>query len=187
MLEFRELKITKDSKHLYVDFAVKNGTWYNNVYVGGIMIDKAENFVNGGPSSHAIDISLNSNINEKRHFFDVSPQDIGETSFDGMYFVYAYSKGTPSMDVPCGRDNNIIMLAVYNTYPMYQMLMTEIRDISGTCCIPKDFIDSYLRLRAMETALETGHYRDALWYFNKFAYKGTNNKLLKKGGCGCGK
>lgn len=186
MVEFRELKITKDSKHLYIDFAVKDGSWYDNVFIGGVMIDKAEYYTTGSPSSHAINIQLDENTNTKRHIFDLSPQDIGETSFNDLYVVYAYTKGLPSLDVPCGKDINMISAAVYNTYPMYQMLMTDVKQMSGNCCIPKQFIDSYLRLRAMETAIETGHYREALWYYNKFTFKG-RNKVPKKGGCGCGK
>lgn len=186
MLEFREIKITRDSKHLYVDAAVKDGQWYDNVYIDGVMIDKAENYVNNGPSSHAVNIKLDNSINTKRHFFDISPQDIGETSFDGMYFVYVYTKGLPSMDVPCGKDVNMILLPVYNTYPLYQYSMKFIRQVSKSCCIPKDFIDCILRIRALETSMLTGNYENAIMYFNLFKVKGSNQSIIK-GGCGCGK
>lgn len=51
MLEFNELRITPDNKYLIVDVSVMQDSYYDNVYIGEIIIDTQETFVSNGPSS----------------------------------------------------------------------------------------------------------------------------------------
>ena len=54
MLEFRELNITPDGKHLIIDVAVKEHDYYNNVIIDSIIIDTQDTYVQNGPSSKPV-------------------------------------------------------------------------------------------------------------------------------------
>jgi hypothetical protein len=185
MVEFKQLKVTRDGKQLIADVAVKAGQWYDNVYVGGIMIDTMDNYLSAGPSSHSFNFELDTD--EKRHRFVLDPSELGISNFDELYFVYAYTKGTPAPDIPCGKDVNMVLTPVYNPYPFYQNLMDYIKQLGASCCVPKGFIDALLKLKGLETACITGNYTDAILYFKKFFSKIKRYAGIRKGGCSCGK
>lgn len=56
MVNFNELKITKDSKHFIIDVSVKNQTYYDDVYIDEILIDTQNTYKDNGPSSKAMSV-----------------------------------------------------------------------------------------------------------------------------------
>lgn len=54
MLQFNELRITPDNKHLIVDVSVKNDSYYKNVVIDSIVVDTQDTYVANGPSSKPI-------------------------------------------------------------------------------------------------------------------------------------
>ena len=75
-----------------------------------------------------------------------------------MLFVYVVARGVPSPDTPCGQDDTTVMGVVIDLYPYYQMMMKGVKEINGSCEVPKYFIDNILRYKALELSIKTGNY-----------------------------
>ena len=54
MIQFNELRITPDSKHLIIDASIDNSSYYDNVILDSIVIDTQDTYVANGPSSKPI-------------------------------------------------------------------------------------------------------------------------------------
>lgn len=78
---------------------------------------------------------------------------------DSMLFVYVLAEGYPALDTPCGYDNNKVMGVVANLYSYYQSMMNGVREIDDTCEVPRHFIDSLLRFKALELSIKTCNYQ----------------------------
>jgi len=193
MIHFNELKITSDGQHLIIDVSVLSEVYYKDIFIDSIIIDNQDTYVGSGPSSNPVysysvpDIvsQITEESRGQKHVrLVLSPIDV-EGGLNGLFFVYVRTKGTPSADTPCGMDNITTMGTVTNIYPFYQQAMNYIGEVASNCSIPQNFIDYILKLKALELAVKTGNYPDAIKYYNKF-FKGKDKIVVKKGGCSCG-
>ena len=208
MIQFNELRITPDSKHLIIDASIDNSNYYFNVILDSIVIDTQDTYVANGPSSNPIythkidydytystpeDYSCNPVLsgNDKAYCLTqggknirltLSAKDLGISLNDNILFVYAIATGTPAPDTPCGMDNSIVMSTVVNLYPVYQNTMCYLRELDSDCQVPKGFIDMILRLKAVELCIRTGNYTKAISYWKKFFLGKTQVPTYN---CGC--
>ena len=207
MIQFNELRITPDSKHLIIDASIDNSSYYDNVILDSIVIDTQDTYVANGPSSKPIytyivdnytysipeDCSCNPVVSNddkaycltqggKNIRLTLSAKDLGISLNDNMLFVYAIAKGTPAPDTPCGMDNSIVMSTVVNLYPVYQNTMCYLRELDSDCQVPKGFIDMILKLKAVELCIRTGNYTKAISYWKKFFLGKTQVPTYN---CGC--
>lgn len=197
MLEFRELRITPDSKHLIIDVAVKDYSYYDNVFIDSIIIDTQDTYVQNGPSSkpvyqYNIEDDKVQNLYslpercscdsvlldaDKSYCFTYGYEEgkhlrlilsTKDIPLNNMLFVYAIAKGTPAPDTPCGMDNSVVMSTVVNLYPIYQESIKYLRELNCDCNIPREFINIILRYKAIELCIRTGNYIQAIKYWKKF-------------------
>lgn len=207
MIQFNELRITPDSKHLIIDASIDNSSYYDNVIIDSIVIDTQDTYVANGPSSKSIytyivdnytysipeDCSCNPVVSNddkaycltqggKNIRLTLSAKDLGISLNDNMLFVYAIAKGTPAPDTPCGMDNSIVMSTVVNLYPVYQNTMCYLRELDSDCQVPKGFIDMILKVKAVELCIRTGNYTKAISYWKKFFLGRTQVPTYN---CGC--
>lgn len=194
MVDFNELRITPDG-YLVIDVSVNENSLYQNIYIDRITIDTQDTYVDGTPSSEYIykeDIDQDKNLKYIRRVLtsvDFNPK----TALDNnMFFVYITCRGeiSPSSQeewcsIPCDADNKVTIGTVMASLPYYEQAMSYIGEIGKNCEIPKDFIDFILRTKAMELAIKTGNYPEAIKYYNKF-FKDGGVQTGWKGGCGCG-
>lgn len=205
MVQFNELRITPDGKHLIVDVQVEPLSYYDNVYIDSIHIDTQKTFVETGPSSQTVytymapedvlsevyteecgcrvkDESSSENVyideNGLKHLRQII--DIDGIS-DNLFFVWVITKGTPSADTPCGMKETMVLGTVYNEYPIYTQTMKYLNAIDG-CNPPKEFIDFILRTEALDLSLKTGNYLKAIEYWDKLFTKKLPNF---NNTCGC--
>lgn len=191
MIEFRELRVTPDGKRLIIDASVKDLQYYNNVYIDAIIIDTQDTYVANGPSTEPIfqhETATNNETTqegdgEKRVRLELDSTALGVSLCDTLFFVYVVTKGTPSADTPCGMDNQTTMGVVANLYPFYRTMVNYMKEVEDECEIPKNFIDALLRFKALELSIRTGHYAQAIKYWNKF-FKGVKSKTINTG-CRC--
>lgn len=54
MIQFNELRITPDSKHLIIDASIDNSSYYDNIILDSIVIDTQDTYVANGPSSKPV-------------------------------------------------------------------------------------------------------------------------------------
>lgn len=98
----------------------------------------------------------------------LSTKDLKATLKDNMFFVYAIATGTPSPETPCGFDNPMIMGTVVNLYPAYRKSIYYMKELNNECNIPRGFIDTILRYKALELCIRTGNYPQAIKYWRRF-------------------
>lgn len=120
---------------------------------------------------------------EKRVRLELDSKTLGVSLNDTLFFVYVVAKGAPSADTPCGMDNQMTLGVVANLYPFYRTMVGYMREVENDCKIPKNFIDSLLRFYALELSIRTGHYTQAIKYWNKF-FKDTKSRTINTG-CRC--
>lgn len=194
MVDFNELRITPDGQYLIIDVIVKSDSLYDNVYISRIDIDNQDTYINGGPSGEALyseEIDSDTNLKHIRRTIQ-SVELNGKDLENNMFFVWITCKGDLSLSseetfcaIPCDADRNPVVGTVMASYPYYEQAMSYLGDLSQNCTIPKDFIDFILRTKAMELAVKTGNYPEAIKYYNKF-FKDGGMYSDQKGGCGCG-
>lgn len=190
MVGFQELRITPDGKNLIIDVSVLDLPCYQDVYLDSIVIDTQDTFIENGPSSTPIflyqtedDVNSASNIHgEKRIRLILNEQSVGASLNNTLFFVYVVTKGTPNED-ECDDSQPTIMTVVTNLYPFYRDAMNYVKEVEADCCIPKHFIDKILRFKAFDLCIRTGHYTQAIKYWNKF-FKTIPNTGMHTG-CGC--
>lgn len=198
MIHFNELFITPDRKHLIIDVSVKSDKYYKDVYIDSIVIDNQDTYVGTGPSTTPVyeftiptegtvtlkklGKTITPTYNYKHWRLELSTSDLTTSSFDGIFFVYVRTKGTPAANTPCGMDNITTMNTLVDLYPYYQQGMQFIREVGNTCSIPRGFIDHILKLKKLELAVRTGHYPEAIETWKKFF--GNSRKVVTKP-CSC--
>ena len=96
-----------------------------------------------------------------------------------ILFVYAIASGTPTPDTPCGYDNNKIMGTVIDLQGVYNYMMSYIREIEKDCSVPRRFIDSILRFKAIEIGVKTGNYPLVIKYWNDLIKKQQDSPDIK--------
>lgn len=187
MIDFNELRVSLDGSKLVIDASVKNLDYYKDVYIDAVAIDSQDTYVENdvstkpiykyeiGASSVGSLVTIDNNTKPKRIRLELDSKDLGVTINDTLFFIYVIVRGTPSPDTPCG--------IVCNLYPIYQSMIGYIKEVNNECDVPKNFIDALLRFKALELSIRTGHYTQAIKYWNKF-FRGVKSKNINTG-CGC--
>jgi len=99
-----------------------------------------------------------------------------------MFFVYAVASGTPAADTPCGMDNVNSLGVTFSLCPIYNETMAYVKEIENECILPKSFINMILQLKAIQYSINSGHYTQAIKYYNKF-YRTLSASTTNS--CGC--
>lgn len=182
MIEFNKLIINKEGTKLSIDVSVKDSLLYNNVYIEKIIIDSQDTFVSTGPSESPLYAkSIEGNLKNVK--LELTQGDFLKSLDDTLFFVWVKTKGTPSPETPCGEDNILSLGVVFYLYKLYNYSLNYLNEVNSECVIPKHLIDFILRLKALTISIETGHYEDAIKYWNKF-FKSINLNIIDNE-CGC--
>ena len=188
MIKFNVLGIYND--HLVIDVSVLDESYYANVYLDSIVIDTQDTYSAAGPSSNPVyEYTIPDSVSKltkqstsnKHYRLELDANDLG--SLDNLFFVYVRTKGTPAPDTPCGMDNNITLSAVLNMLPFYTQSMQYTKTLANNCASHREYANYILKFKALEYAIKTGNYTQAIEYFNSF-FKGKTT--VQTGGCGCG-
>ena len=170
MIEFKELRVTPDGKTLIIDAAVKDLSYYDNVYIKSVTVDTQDTYSESGPSTNPLfhyEVASVSEENKKRIRLELNSSVLGDIT-GNMFFVYITVKGTPAADTPCGLDNVTTLGVTADLYPFYKSSINYMKELENECEPSKNFIDSLLRFKAFELSIRTGHYTQAIKYWNKF-------------------
>ena len=181
MIKFTELRVQKERLTIVAEVR-EIEDYYDNIYIDKIIIDTQDTFTTSGPSANPI-YSVTVDGNQKT--FSVS---LSSTELDGvdinhtMFFVYAVAKGTPASDTPCGYDDVNTVGVTFSMCPIYNASMGYIKEVENSCEIPKDFINMIIQLKAIQYSINSGHFTQAIKYYNKF-YKNLGVGTVSN--CGC--
>lgn len=175
MLQYNQLSISQDKKHLIIDVQVQDMSYYENVYIDTIIIDTQKTFSVTGPSSKPL---MTIDCNHTKHFRQFIDID---SIADNLFFVYTISTGEPADNTPCGMDTTSILGVTYDKYPMYFQGMKFLSEMNG-CEPASNLIDYILTNKAFDLSLQTGNYQTAIKYWNEFFDKKEKTISSK---CGC--
>lgn len=100
-----------------------------------------------------------------------------------LFVVYVKTKGTPSIDTPCGQDSEYTMGVAINKCPLLNYILETANELDGSCIIPRTFINGLLQYEAFLLSVKTGNYDKALYYWEKFFNKRAFKAPTKT--CGC--
>ena len=170
MIEFKELRVTPDGNTLIIDAAVKDLSYYDNVYIKSVTVDTQDTYSESGSSTNPLfhyEVASVSEENKKRIRLELNSSVLGDIT-GNMFFVYITVKGTPAADTPCGLDNVTTLGVTADLYPFYKSSINYMKELENECEPSKNFIDSLLRFKAFELSIRTGHYTQAIKYWNKF-------------------
>ena len=120
----------------------------------------------------------------KSYRIEINKNDSTLTFKDNLLFVYVKTNGTPASDTPCGMDEETTLGVTLYHYPIYNAMMNSIKELEKNCEVPKNFINSILRFKAFELAIDTEHYNQAIIYYNKFIKNISLNKVTSNK-CNC--
>jgi hypothetical protein len=189
MVHFNELRVTSDGKKLIIDISVKNLTFYKDIYLDSITIDTQDTYKDNGPSSTPIYTQTITDSEDSTKLLkdfrveltkaDFSNIDISNT----MFMVYIKVKGNTTACTPCGMDNIYTLGVTFCTCNVSNIMMQYIREVENNCQIPKEFIDMFLKFKAMQLSINTEHYAQGIKYYNKF-FKDIGNSLSSNS-CKC--
>lgn len=199
MIQFNELRITEDNKCLIIDVQIEDSRYFEGVTIGEITVDTQDTYLNEEDITGSVKVYPQMAENEDIiQVFDGGRRVRAELVSPlvkfckNLFFVHvrANLETATSEEImrsaPCACSEDTAVAAVANMYPIYQNLMSGIRELADTCTVPQNFINSFLQFQAVNTALEGGNYPLAIKYWNKF-YKGATSpatKVISKG-CGC--
>lgn len=169
MVKYNELRI--DDSYLYLDVYIENKPYFEGVMIKGARVDTPLTYGTNTPY-HLIDEPEQTRL-ISRVYLPAAKND--------LLFITPNIKGNPSPDTPCGQDINKVGV-VYNRKALMQRGLGYLKELGNTCSIPKGFIDFILRVKALDMAIETCNYMEAIKYWkmlNRMPAKTTTNN------CGC--
>lgn len=193
MIQINEARVSADNKCLIIDTEIQNISYFNSTTIESIYIDTEETFVSeSNPSSNAVCLYKQGSQEQldliqdptKRHVRVEATSPLIDSKKTYMYFVYIKAlPGAEASNAPCYCNKEMVLKVVVNLADIYRVLMGNIKELNNECSVPANFINNFLRLNAVEAALNTGNYKLAIEYFNKF-FKKTEFKVTNKT-CGC--
>lgn len=177
MLQFNELNISSDRKYLIIDAQVQDLEFYDDVYISDIIVDTQNSFIATGPSDNPIyHLTCEDDVKHIRKYIDI------DSIQNNLFFVYILTSGQPSDDTPCGMKHNMITGVAYDKYSLYRLGMEFIGQVDG-CEIPRNLLDYIFRTKALDIAIDTGNYAQAITYWKKLFAKNKSLSIVKP--CGC--
>ena len=181
MIKFTDLRVQKERLTIVAEVReIEN--YFDNIYIDKIIIDTQDTFKTSGPSANPI-YSVTIDGDQKEVSLSLSATALGDVDIDHtMFFVYAVAKGTPNPATPCGYDSTYSLGVTFSMCPIYNETMGYIKEVNNSCEIPKGFIDMFLQLKAVQYSIDSGHYQQAIVYYDRFF---RNIKPKSPSNCGC--
>lgn len=167
MIKILSIELNRETDVLIVKAGIEDNPLFHNVYVDKIIIDDHETYSPAGPSSDPI-YSYTVDRNSKEITVEISNIEVTGGFYGKLLFIYAVSKGAPMADTPCGQDETIAMRVAADYCSFYNKIMPHIKELSNTCKIPRDFIDNYLKFKAIQVAVNTRNFQEACNFWTQF-------------------
>ena len=129
MIEFKELRVTPDGKTLIIDAAVKDLSYYDNVYIKSVTIDTQDTYSESGSSTNPLfhyEVASVSEENKKRIRLELNSSVLGDIT-GNMFFVYVTADNV-------SRDTTPLVTVYLKTAESEELVVpkTKEADLSGT-------------------------------------------------------
>lgn len=211
MITLHECRIDSESNNLIISASIDTMDYYKNVYINSVKIHSSKTFMSGEEpiwsttfeqDHYLVDtkegcgqlktedtdckcgnVFTSSIYGTKSIKLIISNDEIqGADINKELLFVYIIAEGIPESDCPCGMDNGTIMGVAVNLKPIYNTMMSYIKETNNDCNIPKGFIDSILKYKAFTLCLKTGNYTEAIKKWDSII---KDREIVTSKNCGC--
>lgn len=199
MLIFDQLRLSDDSKRIYINAHVNKADHFSNIYIKSITImtaDKVSETDSGSPTENyiykkeiegeerelnlvltALDFTKTWETDAKAMMF--KDADMSST----LFFVYVECAGTPDACTPCRLEEATTLGVIFDENILHQKVMNYTKDLLADCSVPTAFTDFILLWYAFKSAVETEHYVTAIKFFNMLFDIVGDTKIINS--CGC--
>lgn len=116
------------------------------------------------------------NFSKKSVRLILTKDDLGMGIANNIFFVYAIASGEPAPDTPCDMKESKRLGVAINAHPIYKQSIAYLKEVEECCDIPKHLTDYIFKIKALDLAIRTGNYLEAIKYWNKF-FKPFNYKV----------
>ena len=192
MIDFNDSRISEDGKRLILDLNIQDLNYYDDMYLGRIVIDTQDTWIPSGPSQNPVyewedptPVFVNGNLVNRRHLrLELTSTDLDGLSLgNNMFYVYVIAEGMPAPNTPCGLDEATSLRVVFDYGVIYRNTIKLFKQLSEDCIVPQALINQILQLNGLELSLITRHYPESNRFWNKFFKNKKAN--LPKTKCGC--
>ena len=192
MIKFNSISLSDDGQYLNINASIEDLDYYRNMYISTIAIDTQDTYVSNSTNGYS-----------SKYIFKASTEDLGYkdtiktidvainiescniSNFkDNLLYVYIVADGYMEADAPCGKDRLWDVAVGYDINCIYRKGLSYIKNTYKDCIVPKNFIDYFLRYKALDLAIKTKNFVAANKWWNKL-FKGKLNIINTSNNCGC--
>jgi hypothetical protein len=98
---------------------------------------------------------------------EIKQEDLCKPFEDTMFFVWIKCEGV-APDAPCSLNKTYTLGVCVNYFNIYRRFICLMRELLKDCDIPKYFIDLWMRWKAVQMAIATGNYLEAILLWKRF-------------------
>lgn len=192
MIQFKQLQITPDNKKVIIDIGINQSIPFKGFYIDEVFIEPYQNFTDTQTMSNdrtPFSLKIHKEKKIKQVRLELTNQDFTNYSIknNDLLFVYIrvkFIKEDAGSVVPtCTRDKEVTVGVAYNKYNIYHKIISYMKELNQ-CEVPKNFINWYLRWKAIELAEKTCNYNSLVWLWKKFI-KSPIIENNSNSNCGC--
>ncbi len=192
MIKFNNVSLSDDGKYLNINASIEDLEYYENMYIASVAIDTQDTYTPNSSNGYSSNPVFKSDVSdlgykESPKTIDISI-DITSTSLssykDNLLYIYVGATGYMEGDVPCGKSRLWDMAVAYDVNDIYKNGLSYIKEVYKDCVIPKNFIDYFLRYKALSLAIKTKNFVTANKWWDKL-FKGKFNTTNNTNSCGC--
>ena len=193
MIIFDQLRISDDSKRMYINVHVNNADYFENICLDSITIMTQDQVSETAPEMVTDDYiyKITFDDNQRQADLVLTPHDCNEkfvkSSFSkDLFFVYVKCKEAPLVGCPPCRLDELTTLGVtFDENMLYQAVMGFTKELLKDCSVNQDFTDFILLWNAFKAAIETEHYVPAIKFWKMLFQEGNYNAPVITKNCGC--
>lgn len=188
MIKFDDLSIFSNGKDLYIRASILDIPLFENYYITEVYV---ENEYQSSIQSSWIPVKSYDIADNIKSIEEVFGKD-SETALladieNKLVFVYIKATSTnPSVDdVLICSAKTLAINATYNRCKLNTILMNSVKELNSKCDIPENFINNFLRMKALDLAICLGKFTEAQEYFDKFIKGDACTTIPEIKPCGC--
>lgn len=190
MVRFNELTVTPDGQRLIIDVSIVRDDTLPDLTISQIIVDTQDTYIEGGPSNNPVysytPVTTELNPLTRTARLVLTTADIPLAFNKTIFFVYVLLDGYPDdYNDCCDVNNGVYMATTVNLYVFYRETVKYMKEIEKTCEMPKSLLDLLLQMKAFELSIKTGHYPQAITFWNKFLKRKNIPSVVTKHTCAC--
>lgn len=176
MIDINKFYIREDGKAIIIDVSIKDSEYFENVYLNTIELydlddNKLYELLIGTESTKHKELTLTRD--------DVSLINVETT----ILKLRVTTTGVPSQETPCGEDIDEVKAYTYYKGTLYNTMLNYLKELNVNCSIPQGFIDTMLKFKGVDIALNTDNPELAKDLWGRIINNATNSVVSSN--CRC--